>query len=50
MGEALIRFHHVRKAFGAKVVYGRLDLEVARGEVLCVVGGSGWARVLCSRC
>jgi phospholipid/cholesterol/gamma-HCH transport system ATP-binding protein len=41
MAEALISFHGVRKAFGPKVVYAGLDLEVMRGEVLTIVGGSG---------
>jgi phospholipid/cholesterol/gamma-HCH transport system ATP-binding protein len=41
MGDSLIRFHRVRKAFGAKVVYGNLTFEVPRGQILCVCGGSG---------
>jgi phospholipid/cholesterol/gamma-HCH transport system ATP-binding protein len=41
MADALISFHGVRKAFGPKVVYAGLDLEVMRGEVLTIVGGSG---------
>lgn len=39
--EALIRFAGVKKAFGQKVVFRGLDLEVKRGEVLTVCGGSG---------
>jgi phospholipid/cholesterol/gamma-HCH transport system ATP-binding protein len=41
MAEALITFKGVRKVFGQKVVYAGLDLDVARGEVLTIVGGSG---------
>ena len=41
MAEPFIQFQGVRKAFGAKVVYSGLDLEVRRGEVLTIVGGSG---------
>jgi phospholipid/cholesterol/gamma-HCH transport system ATP-binding protein len=37
----LIKFDNVHKRFGPKVVYRGLDLEVARGEVLTVCGGSG---------
>ncbi|HOU90103.1 MAG TPA: ABC transporter ATP-binding protein [Polyangiaceae bacterium] len=37
----LIQFKNVRKRFGPKVIYTGLDLEVRRGEVLTVVGGSG---------
>jgi phospholipid/cholesterol/gamma-HCH transport system ATP-binding protein len=39
--EPLIRFSRVRKAFGPKIVYAGLDLEVHRGEVLTICGGSG---------
>jgi len=41
VSEPLITFKGVRKAFGPKVVYRGLDLEVRRGEVLTVCGGSG---------
>lgn len=41
MSEVLIRFTNVGKAFGPKVVYRGLNLEVRRGHVLTVVGGSG---------
>ncbi|NCQ59557.1 MAG: ATP-binding cassette domain-containing protein [Myxococcales bacterium] len=38
---ALIEFRGVRKAFGPKVVYRHLDLDVQEGEALTIVGGSG---------
>ena len=41
MVEPLIRFSHVRKAFGPKVIYRDLNLEVFPGETLTVLGGSG---------
>ena len=37
----LISFRGVQKAFGNKVVYRDLNLDVTRGHVLTVVGGSG---------
>jgi phospholipid/cholesterol/gamma-HCH transport system ATP-binding protein len=37
----LILFQRVIKAFGQKVVYNGLNLDVKRGEVLTIVGGSG---------
>ena len=37
----LIRFQGVRKAFGPKVIYSSLDLEIKKGEVLTICGGSG---------
>jgi phospholipid/cholesterol/gamma-HCH transport system ATP-binding protein len=39
--EPLIRFSRVRKAFGPKIVYAGLDLEVYKGEILTICGGSG---------
>lgn len=41
MTEPFIRFHGVKKAFGPKVVYRHLDLEIARGKAITIVGGSG---------
>lgn len=41
MTEPLISFRGVKKAFGRKVIYRKLDLDVIGGEVLTIVGGSG---------
>ncbi len=40
-GGVLIRFSHVKKAFGPKVIYSDLTFDVRRGEVLTVMGPSG---------
>jgi phospholipid/cholesterol/gamma-HCH transport system ATP-binding protein len=37
----IIRVEHLVNRFGAQIVHDGLDLEVERGEVLGVVGGSG---------
>jgi phospholipid/cholesterol/gamma-HCH transport system ATP-binding protein len=37
----IIRFSHVEKAFGAKIVLRALDLDVFEGETLTVMGASG---------
>src|ERR1019366_6777368 len=37
----LIRFSHVKKRFGPKVIFTDLDLDVRRGEVMTVMGPSG---------
>lgn len=39
--EPLIRFRDVKKAFGEKVIYRGLNLEVFPGETLTIMGGSG---------
>ncbi len=41
MADPLITFRGVKKAFGHKVIYRKLDLDVVAGEVLTIVGGSG---------
>ncbi|HRI12039.1 MAG TPA: ATP-binding cassette domain-containing protein [Verrucomicrobiota bacterium] len=41
MPEPVIRFADVKKAFGPKVIYKHLDLEVFQGETLTIMGGSG---------
>ena len=42
--EPIIQFHDVYKAFGPKSIYEGLDLNVYRGEVLTVIGGSGMGK------
>ena len=39
--DTVIRIRGLRNAFGANVVHDNLDLDVRRGEILGVVGGSG---------
>ncbi|HEX7370530.1 MAG TPA: ABC transporter ATP-binding protein [Rhodanobacteraceae bacterium] len=39
--EALVRVRGLRSQFGEQVVHDNLDLDVYRGEILGVVGGSG---------
>jgi phospholipid/cholesterol/gamma-HCH transport system ATP-binding protein len=41
MVEPLIRFEGVKKAFGPKVIYEQLDLEIAPGSAFTILGGSG---------
>jgi phospholipid/cholesterol/gamma-HCH transport system ATP-binding protein len=40
-GNPLIAYRDVKKAFGKHVVYEGLDLEVRKGETLCIIGPSG---------
>ena len=48
--EALIRFEGLDKAFGPKVVFDDLWLEVRRGETLAVIGGSGAGKSVLLKC
>jgi phospholipid/cholesterol/gamma-HCH transport system ATP-binding protein len=41
MGDVLIRFAGVKKAFGPKVIYHDLSLELRRGETTTILGASG---------
>ena len=39
--QPVIRIRGLRTRFGTKVIHDDLDLDVRRGEVLAIVGGSG---------
>lgn len=41
MAEPLVRFIHVKKAFGPKRIYSDLTLDLYRGETITVMGASG---------
>jgi phospholipid/cholesterol/gamma-HCH transport system ATP-binding protein len=48
--DPIIRLRGIRNQFGAQVVHDNLDLDVMRGEVLGVVGGSGTGKSVLLRC
>jgi phospholipid/cholesterol/gamma-HCH transport system ATP-binding protein len=39
--DIVIRFEHVRKAFGPQQIFNDLSLEIRRGEIIALVGSSG---------
>lgn len=41
MSETIIEYKDVNKAFGDNVIFEGLDLEIYRGETICIIGGSG---------
>jgi putative spermidine/putrescine transport system ATP-binding protein len=41
LADPYIRFNQVTKAFGALTVVDKLDLDIARGEFVCLLGPSG---------
>jgi phospholipid/cholesterol/gamma-HCH transport system ATP-binding protein len=47
--EAIIRVRGLKNAFGEQVVHEALDLDVRRGEILGVVGGSGTGKSVLMR-
>ncbi len=47
--DAIIRVRGLRNQFGAQVVHDGLDLDVRRGEILGVVGGSGTGKSVLMR-
>jgi phospholipid/cholesterol/gamma-HCH transport system ATP-binding protein len=46
-GEPIVRFRHVRKAFGPKVIFHDLTLDFLRGETITIMGGSGTGKSVC---
>ena len=48
-GDVVIRVSHLRNAFGAKVVHSDVNIEVRRGEIFAVVGGSGTGKSVLMR-
>ncbi|WP_296475253.1 ATP-binding cassette domain-containing protein, partial [Roseinatronobacter sp.] len=48
--DVVISLRGLRNQFGATVVHDNLDLDVYRGEVLGVVGGSGTGKSVLLRC
>jgi polar amino acid transport system ATP-binding protein len=47
---AMVRAQGVHKRFGTNLVLKGIDLEVARGEVMCVIGPSGSGKSTLLRC
>ena len=41
MGDVLIRFTHVKKQFGPKVIFSDLTIDLRRGETTTILGASG---------
>ena len=50
MADAVIEIRGVKNQFGSTVVHENLDLDLYRGEVLGVVGGSGTGKSVLLRC
>jgi polar amino acid transport system ATP-binding protein len=50
VAEAMLKLEGVRKRFGELEVLRGIDLEVARGEVVCVLGPSGSGKSTLLRC
>jgi len=46
----MIRVQNIRKAFGAVQVLRHIDFEVAKGEVVCLIGPSGSGKSTVLRC
>jgi polar amino acid transport system ATP-binding protein len=50
MAESMVRLEGIHKRFGDLEVLRGIDLEVARGEVVCVIGPSGSGKSTLLRC
>ena len=50
VGDTLIQWKDVWKAFGPKRIFEGLDLEVKKGETLTIIGGSGTGKSVMLKC
>ncbi len=50
LGETVVRVAGLRKSFGPVEVLSGIDLEIRRGEVVCVIGPSGSGKSTLLRC
>lgn len=50
MSAPILRLRGVRKSFGANTVLKGIDLEIARGEMVCLIGASGSGKSTLLRC
>ncbi len=48
--QPLIKIHNVHKAFGQLVVLNGIALDIAKGEVICIIGPSGSGKSTLLRC
>lgn len=50
MGESIISIKNLSKSFGDHEVLRKIDIEVGKGEVICIVGSSGSGKSTLLRC
>lgn len=41
MGETIISIKDLRKSFGTHEVLKKIDIDINKGEIICIVGSSG---------
>ncbi|MBP5471953.1 MAG: amino acid ABC transporter ATP-binding protein, partial [Lachnospiraceae bacterium] len=50
MGEKIISIHDLSKSFGDHEVLRKIDMDISKGEIICIVGSSGSGKSTFLRC
>ena len=50
MGETIISIHDLSKSFGDHEVLRKIDMDISKGEIICIVGSSGSGKSTFLRC
>lgn len=50
MSDTIIKIENIKKSFGNKTIFQNVNLEIKKGEVVCLIGSSGAGKTTLLRC
>ena len=50
MADTIIKIENIKKTFGDKIIFQNINLEINKGEVVCLIGPSGAGKTTLLRC